>query len=227
LCSETNLLEEQTGSFTGVQKETTWTPQMYHRLRIIDVMISAEIAVQKRPHLALAHTFLSYRMIKKGSFVARETTDYVDKAETSDNKIVPDAAFILENIETKRRALFFLEMDMGSERIVSPMTKDKKNTLRYKFSQYDHYLKSLRYTQTYAAYGEFRSFVLLFVTLTEQRVENIRRELQNLPADLADYYRLTTFERAMGDFLGTIWKSRSLSDTKTYSLVRAAPTTAE
>jgi len=32
--------------------------------------------------------------------------------------------------------------------------------------------------------------------------------------------RVTTFEKAMGDFLGAIWKSRSLTDTNVYSLVR-------
>jgi hypothetical protein len=183
-------------------------------------MISAEVAVRSRPHLSMVATFLEYRRTKRGTHVVRETTDYVATEETAENRIVPDAAFIMENIETKKRALFFVEMDMATERIVSRITRDNRITLHYKISQYDRYLKSLRYTQTYAAYGEFRSFILLFVTLTEQRVENIRRELQNLPADLAGYYRFTTYERAMGDFLSKIWKSRSLSDDNTYSLVR-------
>jgi hypothetical protein len=75
-------------------------------------------------------------------------------------------------------------------------------------------------------FKEFDRFVklatssLLFVTLGEQRVENVRREMQDLSTALADYYRFTTFEQAVGDFLGTIWKSRSVSDTKCYPLVR-------
>jgi hypothetical protein len=44
--------------------------------------------------------------------------------------------------------------------------------------------------------------------------------MHDLPAELAGYYRFTTYEAAMGDFLGPIWKSRSLSDTQNYSLVR-------
>jgi hypothetical protein len=51
-------------------------------------------------------------------------------------------------------------------------------------------------------------------------VENVRREMHDLPAELAVYYRFTTYEQAMGDFLGNIWKSRSLSDTQVYPLVR-------
>jgi hypothetical protein len=63
----------------------------------------------------------------------------------------------------------------------------------------------------------------LFVTLTDQRVENVRREMEDLPAELANYYRFTTYERAMGDFLSKVWKSRSVSDTNTYALVRETP----
>ena len=82
--------------------------------------------------------------MKRGETVTNETADYVDKEETSENRIVPDAAFILENIETKKRALFFVEMDMATERIVSHVTRDSRVSLHYKISQYDRYLKSLR-----------------------------------------------------------------------------------
>jgi hypothetical protein len=60
----------------------------------------------------------------------------------------------------------------------------------------------------------------LFVTLNETRVENVRREMQDLPAELAPYYRFATYEQAMGDFSGKIWKSRLLSDPQVYPLVR-------
>ena len=112
----------------------------------------------------MVKTFLEYRRMKRGNHIVRETTDYVGKEETTENRIVPDAAFIMENIETKKRALFFVEMDMATERIVSLITRDSRITLYYKISQYDRYLKSLRYMQTYAAYGEFRFFTLLFIT---------------------------------------------------------------
>jgi hypothetical protein len=130
------------------------------------------------------------------------------------------ARYILENRETKRRALFFLEMDMGTERITTAFVGNKQSVLHQKFSQYDRYLKSMRFTQTYKEYGELRSFTMLFVTLQDARIENIRRELASLPDEYARYYRLTTFDEAMRDFLGAIWKSRLLSDTTTYPLVR-------
>ena len=218
LCSENSLFGDIAEPFSQVQ--TTWTPYMYHRLRLIDVMISAEIAIRNRPHLRMVKVFVEYRMRKRGTAPARETTDFVDGEESSENKLVPDAVFVLENIETGRRALFFVEMDMGSERIVSHHPRDHLVTLHYKLSQYDRYLQGMRYRQTYAGFGDFRFFTLLFITIGEERIENIRREMQRLQPEFSDYYRLTTYNRAIGDFLGPIWKSRLATDTRTYGLVK-------
>jgi len=217
---ESDIPPELLGTYKEIKVEARWSPQMYHRLRTADVLISAEVAVRNRPHLAMVKTFLEYRRVKRGNQVARETTDYVDTLETAENRIVPDAAFILENRESGKRALFFLEMDMATERIVSYVLRDSRITLHYKLSQYDRYLKSMRFRDTYAAYGEFRGFTLLFVTLGRERVEHVRAEMHDLAEGFADYYRFTTFDAAMEDFLGAIWKSRSLSDTTTYPLVR-------
>ena len=109
---------------------------------------------------------------------------------------------------------------MATERIVSYVLRDSRITLHYKLSQYDRYLKSLRYQETYNTFGDFRYFTLLFVTLGKERVDNVRSEMQDLQVSLSDYYRFTTFDEAMGDFLGAIWKSRSLTDNSVYPLVR-------
>jgi hypothetical protein len=222
LCDEGSYIEDTLEPYTEVS--ATWTPQMYHRLKTIDLLLSAELSLCRRPHMALAKTFLSYRMRRKGSISSRETTDYVGVEETSENKLVPDAAFILENVDTSKCGLFFIEMDMATEQIATNLPRLQRGTLKHKLSQYDKYLRSFRYTQTYANFGEFRSFLLLFVTLTAQRVENIRHAMQDLPSDLAGYYRLTTHEEALGDFFGPIWKSRALSDQTLYPLVQENPT---
>jgi Type IV secretion-system coupling protein DNA-binding domain len=53
-------------------------------------------------------------------------------------------------VQTKKRALFFLEMDMATERIITASPFSKQSSLHRKFSQYDRYLKSFRYAKTYA-----------------------------------------------------------------------------
>jgi hypothetical protein len=220
LSRESDIPAELIGTHKETHVEARWSPQMYHRLRTVDLMIAAEVAVRAREHLTMVRTFIEYRRVKRGTLVARETTDYVANEETTENRIVPDAAFVMENVSSKKRALFFVEMDMATERIISRITREDRITLHYKIRQYDRYLKSLRYAKTYAAYGEFGFFTLLFVTLGDERVENIRREMHDLPTDLAGYYRFSTFDLASKDFLGAVWKSRSLSDNQRYPLVR-------
>jgi hypothetical protein len=92
--------------------------------------------------------------------------------------------------------------------------------VRLKFEQYDRYLTGGRFALTYAPYGEFRSLTLLFVTYGAERTENIRAAVSDLPGRLQPYYRLTTFGQGVTDFLGSVWKSRDLSDTVTYALVQ-------
>jgi hypothetical protein len=165
LSSESAIPPEVLGGYKEVKVEAAWSPQMYHRLATVDLLIALESAVLKRGHLAIVKTFLEYRRVKRGERIVPETTDYVDSEESGENKIIPDAAFVLENRETAHRALFFLEMDMGMERITTAFVGNKQTVLHQKFSQYDRYLKSFRYSKTYAEYGQFRSFTLLFVSL--------------------------------------------------------------
>ena len=219
LSRESDIPPELLGPHKAIKVESRWSPQMYHRLRTVDLMISAEEAVGRRPQLAMVQTFLEYRLVKRGPQISRETTDFVSVQETAENRIIPDAALIVENRETGRKGLFFIECDQATERITTHLRYHRKQTLHFKFEQYDRYLTGGRFANTYSAYGEFGFFTLLFVTLGLQRVENIRAELHDLPDDLAHYYRLTTFEQAMGDFFGPIWKSRSHLDTRLYPLV--------
>ena len=89
-----------------------------------------------------------------------------------------------------------------------------------KFQQYDRYLASGRFAQKFGEYGDFRSFTLLFVTTGRERIDNISKEATRLSPRLHGYYRLTTFQEAITNFLGFIWKSRDAGDTVTHALVR-------
>jgi hypothetical protein len=217
---EGDIPEELVGPYVEAHQEASWSPQMYHRLRLIDLIIALELAVRGRPHLNLVRTWVEYRRVKKGGRVARETTDFVADGETPEDRIIPDAAFVLENVETGRRGLYFVEMDMATERIVTKITHDRRVTLRFKIEQYDRYLTGGRFARTYAAYGAFRHFTLLFVTYGEERIDNIRRAVADLPPELHAYYRLSIFERAEADFLGPVWKSRSPDDENAYMIAR-------
>jgi protein tyrosine phosphatase (PTP) superfamily phosphohydrolase (DUF442 family) len=102
-------------SFRETHKDLVWTPAMYHRIRLTDCFLALERGVLARPQLSLQKTFLEYRRVR-GS-LGRETTDYIAELRTSENRIVPDGAFILQNREKDRSSLFFVEMNMGTERV--------------------------------------------------------------------------------------------------------------
>jgi hypothetical protein len=217
---ESDIPDEFLGSFVETHVEASWSPQMYHRLRLLDLLIALEVQVRGRPRLNLVRTFVEYRRTKRGGRIARETTDFVAAGETPENRIIPDAAFVLENVETGRRGLFFLEMDMATERIVTRISHDRRLTLRFKIEQYDRYLTGGRFAETYAAYGQFRHFTLLFVTYGQERIDNIRSAVSDLPSELHAYYRFATFEAAEADFLGPVWRSRSPGDEERYMIAR-------
>ena len=61
--------------------------------------------------------------------------------------VIPDGSFQLALPDGSVHP-FFVEMDMATERVVSYVLRDGRMTLHYKLSQYDRYLKSMRYSQT-------------------------------------------------------------------------------
>src|SRR3954454_18880317 len=127
-----DIPEELIGTFIEAHREETWSPQMYHRLRLLDLLIALEVQVRGRPQLNLVKTLLEYRRVKRQDRIVWETTDFDAAEEIPKNRIIPDAAFILENVETERRGLFFIEMDMATERIVTQISHDRRLTLLYK-----------------------------------------------------------------------------------------------
>src|SRR6185369_14533303 len=124
--------------------------------------------------------------------------------------------FLLRRLQ---RGLFFVEMDMGTERITAPKSLDPRATIRGKFEQYDRYLTSGRFVKDYRGYGDLGFFVVLFVTTIPERIDNIRAAVSDLPQNLHAYYHLTTLGEAERDFLGPIWKSRDQKDTVLHALV--------
>ena len=217
---ESDIPEDLLGRFRETHVTARWSPQMYHRLATIDLLLALEVGVRERAHLNLVGVCVEYRRVRRNGTVTPETSDFVAPEETSANRIVPDAAFVLENLETGKRGLFFLEVDMGTERIASMISRDKRLTLRHRMQQYDRYLVGGRFAQTYAQWGDFKFFTLLFVTPADERIENIRREMQRLSPELHNYYRFNTFGVAAENFFNEAWKTRSVNDDRGYPIIR-------
>jgi hypothetical protein len=89
LQEECDIPPELLGTYKEVKVESRWSPQMYHRLATVDLLIALESAVLKRPHLAIVKTFLEYRRVKRGERIVPETTDYVDSDESGEKHKAP------------------------------------------------------------------------------------------------------------------------------------------
>src|SRR5919202_2289957 len=65
LAEESEIPPELLGKHPDIHIGSRWSPQMFHRLRTIDIMISAEVAVRSRPHLTMVAMFIEHRRKKQ------------------------------------------------------------------------------------------------------------------------------------------------------------------
>jgi len=220
LRDESGISPELLGNFREVHVTSKWSPLMYHRMATVDLLLALEEGVRDRDTLTLIETWIEYRRRREGRGVSSETSDFVGAPAIAANRIIPDAAFVLENVESGRRGLFFLETDMGTETIMSRRAGGNEYTLDHKLRQYDRYLRGGRFSKTYSEWGDFQFFTLLFVTTTLGRIENIRKEMHDLPRELHPYYRFGIFETVTEHFFNEEWRGRSPDDERFYAIVR-------
>lgn len=220
LLNESGIPHELIGAFKKAKINSKWSPQMYHRLATLDALIALESAVQKRSHIEVVETFIEYRRALYGSQWQPETSDYVAPEQIPQNRIVPDAGFVIENVDTGQRRLFLIEIDMGTERITSKLPHGKRFSVHHKMVQYDRYLVGGNFRKRYEPWGEFNFFTLLFITTTKTRRDNMRREMHELSSKLHAYYRFNILETVLANFFNDEWYARSLTDDTRYRLIR-------
>lgn len=191
-----------------------WSPKMYHRLAVVDFLVAVHAAVRSHPTIILARDYLETRREFRDGRQQRETYDLITPPDTPENRIIPDAAFILANAQTGRRALFLVEVDRGTEPIAPATLASRTASYSHKLAQYARYLQQGSYREKY---GDFPHFVLLTATTTDRRLEHLRAQT---PAPCARVFLFTTLERALTDPLAPIWQSGDPSDTRRHPIVR-------
>lgn len=197
-----------------------WSPQMFHRLDTLDAMAALERDCESLQSYRLVKTLVEYRRERVGRDWRKETTDYVDDRTIAENKIVPDAGFVLESKDTGKRALFLIEIDCGTERLTTAKPESVSQSFIHKLHQYDRYLLSKRVTARYKHLGDFAFFRVLTITTSHERIDNMRRKSAALVTDLDQYFRFSTQAEIKDNFLHSGWRSRSNVDESTYPLIR-------
>lgn len=129
----------------------------------------------------------------------------------------PDGVFSLE--KDGKAALFFLEIDRGTETI-SAAEKGVLKSVRF----YLNYLIDGKYQRYSGDFGteSFKGFRTLYITTSEARVANIRQAVSavNVPEKAKRFLWLSTFDKISANTLfGPIWKSANEGDADIHSLL--------
>lgn len=128
----------------------------------------------------------------------------------------PDGVFVLEKDGTA--ALFFLEIDRGTE-VVSNSYKGVLKSLRF----YMNYLLEGKFQRYVKDFGveSFKGFRSLYVTTTDNRLQNIREatEALNIPQKAKRFHWISTFEQVNENgIFGPIWVSIDPHDDRVYQI---------
>lgn len=189
---------------------------MKHFCAISDFRITLTKATERSPvtllgfipeHYGAKH--LSGRVTKYIKDVAFSITDPKEKISHT-----PDAVFALG--KESKQALYFLEIDRGTETISNP-EKGIRKMIRF----YEGYAREGKYK----GYAEdfhcapFSRFRLLIVTTSPRRVENIRSMLGTSAPPLYRFFWLTTFDQVSEETaFDDVWRSLDANDDRRYKI---------
>jgi len=154
----------------------------------------------------------------KGGGTTKYIKDVVCDIDTSRPEVshTPDGVFALER--NGKSALFFVEVDRGTEGISDP-AKGVLKAIRF-YAQYLLSGKYQRYADDFKT-DQFKGFRALFVTTTDARVKNIRKVVSeiDIPAKAKLFVWLSTFETIYKEGLfGSVWLSSDDTDKRTYKI---------
>jgi len=107
---------------------------------------------------------------------------------------IPDGVFSITDQSQKKTLLFFLEVDMATETLASPM--NRMNDLRHKVLNYQTLFSKGRYKRYETIFkSPLKGFRLLFLTYTSQRMDSICRLVQDMPP--SDFIWVTDRSRCL------------------------------
>jgi DNA-binding Lrp family transcriptional regulator len=193
---------------------------MRHLIKLNDVRIVLEKATHDGPVELRGFIPEYYGKKERAGTVSKYVRDMTFDIANPHEELphTPDAVFCLE--KNGRPALFFLEVDRGTETLSNPQ-KGVLKMIRFYLS----YLAQ----DGYAGYSEdfktdepFDSFRALIVTNSRKRAENMRSAASSLPQKLHQGLRAiwcTTFEDVTpATIFDPIWRPLSTDDKQRYQI---------
>jgi len=191
---------------------------MRHFLAINDFRIRLTQACERSGVKLLGFIPDYYGERTKGSGVSKYIKDVICDIASERKEIshTPDGVFALE--KNGKTALFFLEIDRGTE-VVSNAEKGVLKSLRF----YMNYLIEGKYQRYGKDFGveSFKGFRSLYVTTSENRLQNIRvaTESLNIPQKAKRFHWIITFDQlSEKSMFEPIWVSIDPHDSHNYQI---------
>ena len=147
----------------------------YHRKRLIDFWIQLDNDVTNFPQLELIKTATeSTRIFRNGKKIVETHI-----SDTSGNtSLIPDIYFILQNKQSQKEALFFVEIDTGKETIGGRFKTVPENSLLSKYEKYEIILKDGHWKKFIET--NTKAFQVLTVTETDKHIETMQKQCKNM-----------------------------------------------
>lgn len=163
---ESEHLTEQSNKNPIIRRPIRSVNHYRHRKKLVDFLIRLDLSVALMPNLRIKHLWTEFRTKQTGQSRVIETT-----LQDGQNRIVPDAIFVLQNKRSLKEAVFCLEIDTATETIGGDREVIPVDSVLVKFLTYEQFLLSGNWREQIETNAT--AFQVLFVTENEHHLQSV------------------------------------------------------
>ncbi len=192
--------------------------KVLHTIELNKIRIAFEKACEMNEKIKLIDFLPEYKGKVENGKINRLVEQEVLIADGMEKTtLIPDAVICLENMENSKKGLFYLEVDLGTEKITTGNKKDY--SLMKKMLVYKEYVKDEKYKKYNDIYNyTFKGVRVLSVMDSSTRIRSLRRELFN--KGIKKFIWLTeSSEISTSTVFSKIWLMANIEDNNKHSII--------
>ncbi|MFH1851074.1 MAG: replication-relaxation family protein [Candidatus Neomarinimicrobiota bacterium] len=192
--------------------------KLVHTVRLNDIRIAFEKGCQDSGIIRLVEFIPEYQKMSISPAINGSDSDMGYRGDANGKgHIIPDGVMCLENPSRQKQALFFVEVDLGSEKITT--TQKDQYSLSEKMLVYREWLHEKRF-EKYCEYFkyDFKGFRVLVIMNNESRIQKIRKVLTKQGIKEFIYFaeQSAIMPKAIFEY---IWRKTDVADDKKRSIL--------
>ena len=191
-----------------------------HTIELNDIRIAFDVVCRESEQIEMIEFIPEYKgRIGSDGMMRRIVEDSVriQGREKKEQRFIPDAVMCLEKRATRKRILLFIELGLGSEKLVTRRT-GSYSVIR-KLEVYKEHLRQEGYKKYNDRFDhEFMGFRVLVIMSNQQRTQRLRKEL-TLKGIKKFVWFTQKSEIKAETILNEIWTVSDVNDRKKYSIL--------